>query len=143
MRRVCKRAGIRVCFKSNGTLQSVLVKVKPRFSPGDTKSVIYRILCQDYDKSYTGETGRTMAVRLTEHRRYCPNGETSRSQHTLQDDHRIDWEKNAAIAREPNYYKKGVKEALFIKKFHNMNHDQGLALIPNLEHCYIMHDFFS
>ena len=74
-----------------------------------------------------------MTVRLTEHKRNCRNGEITWSgvaQHTLQDNHRIDWEKSTVIAREPNYYKRRVKEALFIKKHHNMNQDQGLAVSP-------------
>ena len=50
--------------------------------------------------------------------------------HYTQDDHRIDCEKSTVISREPNYYKKRVKEALFIKKFHNMNQDHGLAVSP-------------
>ena len=87
------------------------MKVKPRFSPGDTKGVIYCVPCQNCDKSYIGETGRTVTVRLiiTEHRRYCRNGDMSPSgvsQYTLQDDHGIDREKSTVIARESNYYKR-------------------------------------
>ena len=41
--------------------------MKPRFSPEDRKGVIYCIPCQDCDKSYIGETGRTLKVRLAEH----------------------------------------------------------------------------
>ena len=124
---------VRVCFKSNRTLRSILMCVKPKVSPEDNKGVIYHIPCQDCDKSYIGETGRTLKVRLTEHKRYCRNGETNRSgvsQHTLIDNHRIDWEKSTVIAKEPNYYKRRIKEALFIRKFNNMNQDQGLTVSP-------------
>lgn len=133
LRRICRKANIRVCFKSNRTIRSIVMNVKPRSPPEDTKGVIYRIPCQDCNKSYYGETGRTLKVRLTEHKRYCRNGETNRSgvsQHTLIDNHRIDWNKSSVVAKEPNYYKRKIKEALFIRKFHNMNQDQGLTVSP-------------
>ena len=40
LRRICGKAGIRVCFKSNRTLQSILMCVKPKVSPEDNKGVI-------------------------------------------------------------------------------------------------------
>ena len=137
-------------FKSNGYPKGFIRRAITKTAPSKRKEqlepkatvsipyvrgrgVIYRIPCQDCGKSYIGETGRTLKVRLTEHKRYCHNGETNRSgvsQHTLVDNHRIDWEKSTVIAKEPNYYKRRIKEALFIRKFNNMNQDQGLAVSP-------------
>ena len=80
-----------------------------------------------------GETGRTLKTRLTEHQRNCRNGEVQRSgvaQHSIEDDHRIDWKESVVIDREMNLYKRRVKEALYIWKFPKFNQDQCLIVSP-------------
>ena len=39
------------------------------------------------------------------------------TQHTLEDDHQINWEERVVIGLEKNFYKRRVKEALYIRKF--------------------------
>ena len=67
IQRICIRAGIRVCFKFGRTLCSMLTSVSPRRSPNGMKG------CLHCNRSYIGETGRTLDIRLSEHRR-CRNG---------------------------------------------------------------------
>ena len=72
-----------------------------------------------------------MQIRLSEHRRNCRNGEVQRSgfaQHTIEEDHQIDWEGSVVIGHEKNLYKRKVKEALYIIRFPNFNQDQGLSI---------------
>ena len=76
-----------------------------------TTGVIYFILCQDCDHSYVVETDRTLKSRPSEHRRSCQNGESTIVQHTIEEDHRIDWEGSTVISGEK---KRRVKEALLI-----------------------------
>ena len=124
--------GIRICFQANTTLRSLLTNVRPRRDPYDAKGVIYHIPCKDCEKSYFGETGRTLRTRLTEHRRSCTNVEVQRSglaQHTLEDDHQIDWEESVMIEQEKNCYtKKGQ-----ISKFPNFNQLHGSQCQSGLE----------
>ena len=92
---------IHVYFSSSRTIGSFLNRVRPHTDPNDITGVIYRIPCQDCDHSYVGETGRTLKTRLSEHRRNCRNGEVeSVAQHTIEEDHRIDWEGCTVINRE-------------------------------------------
>ena len=73
--------------------------------------------------SYIDETGRTMTVRLTEHKKNCCNGERTQlgiAQYTLQDSRGI----SIVIAKEQI-------EAPFTRKHHNTNQDQGLVVNPN------------
>lgn len=67
--------------------------------PHDDRGVIYQIPCLDCDKSYIGETGRTLITRLTKHQRSCKNGEVPRSrvaQHKVEDSYLIDWNESMA-----------------------------------------------
>ena len=133
IKRICAKSGIRVYFRANRTLGSLLSNIRPKRDPHDTKGVIYQIPCLDCDRSYIGETGRTLKTRLTEHRRNCRNGDVQRSgvaQHSIEDDHRIDWKESVVIDREMNLYRRRVKEALYIRKFPNFNQDQGLIVSP-------------
>ena len=52
------------------------------------------------------------------------------AQHSIEDDHRIDWKESVVIDREMNLYRRRVKEALYIRKFPNFNQDQGLIVSP-------------
>jgi len=133
IKRICAKERIYVYFSSSRTIGSFLNRVRPHTDPNDITGVIYRIPCQDCDHSYVGETGRTLRTRLSEHRRNCRNGEVERSgvaQHTIEEDHRIDWEGSTVINREKNWFKRRVKEALLIRKHPNFNQDQGLDISP-------------
>ena len=59
------------------------------------KGVVYCIPCQDCDKVYVGEAGRTLNVRQKEHKRHLFNGNTEDSAvatHAHHELHDIDWE---------------------------------------------------
>ena len=131
IRRVCANYRIRVFFRSNRTLRSLLTKVRPCAHPVKSTGLIYRIPCLDCDSSYIGETGRTLDTRLSEHRRNCRNGEVLKSgvaQHALVDNHRINWDGSTVINREQHWYRRRVKEALYIRRFGNFNLDRGLDI---------------
>ena len=69
LRRVFRRAGVRVAFKSSAPLRNIISRRKPDSFP--KKGLVYRIPCSQCDWSYIGETGRTLKDRLSEHRRAC------------------------------------------------------------------------
>ena len=120
-------------FRSGKTLRSLLTKVKPKTDPTDTTGVVYRIPCMDCDRSYIGETCRTLNVRLKEHQRCCRNFESQKSavaKHAIEEDHRIDWSNSTVIDKEPQWHRRRLKEALHIKKHSNFNQDQGLTVSP-------------
>ena len=49
------------------------------------------------------------------------------AQHTIEEDHRIDWEGSTQL-REKKGFKIRVKEALLIRRDPNFNQDQGLDI---------------
>ena len=92
IKRICAKERIHVYFSSSRTTGSLLSRVRSCTDPNDTTGVVYCIPCQDCDHSYVDETGCTLKTRLSEH---CRNGDVERSgmaQHTIEEDHRIDWE---------------------------------------------------
>jgi hypothetical protein len=54
-------------FKTKHTLRSSLMKTRPERDPQQTAQCIYSIPCE-CGRSYIGEPGRPLAVRLREHR---------------------------------------------------------------------------
>jgi hypothetical protein len=65
--RIAKKVNIRTVFTSKSTLRNKLVHFNPK-SDNPTKGVIYKIPCE-CGKAYIGETGRTLDMRLQEHKR--------------------------------------------------------------------------
>ena len=71
-------AYIRTVFRGTTTLRRSLTNVRPLTTKEQTKNCIYDIQCS-CGRSYKGETGRPLAVRLEEHRRATTRGETLKS----------------------------------------------------------------
>ena len=127
-----ERACHQLVFKSTRTLRSLLTKVKSRTEEEKIKGVIYRVQCSCGD-TYIGETGRTMDVRLKEHKRAVKtnnqnNGIAVHANKTRDD---IQWDSVEVLERESNLYKRKFKEALHIKDENSlMNLDQGFQINP-------------
>ncbi len=133
IKRVCYKECIHVVFRSGKTLRSILTHVKPKLDDNNLPGVIYKIPCLDCNCSYTGETGRTLQVRIGEHKRHCRNLDTSKfavAQHTLEEGHRIDWSGSKVIDKETNWHTRRIKEAIHIRRILNFNQDEGLAISP-------------
>ena len=59
---------IQCAFKSKRKLRSELVRVKNKTQRDHVKGVVYSVECECGSK-YVGETGRTLATQLKEHKR--------------------------------------------------------------------------
>ena len=114
IRRICAKYKIRTTFRSTTTLRGQLCKVKPHSATGDTKSCIYNIPCT-CGRSYTGETGRPLSVRLEEHKKATIRGDVDKSgvaEHVWsQGDHKLLWDKTSIIGREHHWKIRKIKEA--------------------------------
>jgi hypothetical protein len=69
--RIAKQVNIRTLFTSKSNLRNKFVHCKPK-SDNPTIGVIYKIPCE-CGKAYIGETGRTLDMRLQEHKRSVQN----------------------------------------------------------------------
>jgi len=87
--------------------------------PVDIKSrqgVVYSIPCRDCNKRYIGETKRSLETRQKEHKADIKNKRFDKSslmQHTIDLNHRMDWDNSKVLEFESNYY-----TCRFIEPFH-------------------------
>ena len=99
-----------------------------------------------------GETKRVLTSRVKEHReeveklslgvpftrgnRRQSEKERSRSaitDHVLQSNHIMDWDSAKIVQREENWFVRGVKESIWIRKTpDNINRDEGRHILPHL-----------
>ena len=94
------------------------------------KAVVYRVLCGSCDMSYVGETGRTLQLRIKEHRRALTNGDPCMStlaEHAINHHNNIAWEDAIVVDADPHMYRRQTLEAWHIRQEPNpMNRDRGL-----------------
>ena len=67
-------------------------------------------------ENYVGETERTIQTRLMEHRRpSCALSEVSRHIYQQSPEHTFSFDNVQILDREPDWFKRGVKEAIYIR----------------------------
>ena len=82
------------------------------------KKGIYIIPCIDCTQVYVGETGRSLDIRMVEHKRACRLGyeNSAVANHTLNIGHRINFNKAAIICENNNISHRRVIEGALINK---------------------------
>ena len=102
----------------------------PRFKFSATVHVVYRVPCGSCDMSYVGETGRTLHLRIKEHRRALTNGDPCMSalaEHAINHHHNIAWEDVTVVDADPHMYHHRTLEVWHIHQEPKpMNRDRGL-----------------
>jgi hypothetical protein len=92
-KRIGNRYIFKMIFKTKHTLGSSPTKTRPERDPLQASQCIYSIPCE-CGRSYIGETGRPLAVRLRDHRYNLQQGLLEKSklgQHAYEEGHRIGW----------------------------------------------------
>ena len=126
LQRVFKRYGATAYHKPTNTIRSMIVRPKDSTETSRKTGVIYNIKCKDCDHEYVGETGRTVATRVNEHR---TKEESAVLEHMSATGHRIDWNGVQVIDTEPNEDRRKTKEAIHIRQRKpGMNRDTGANL---------------
>ena len=129
--RTCRKMNIETIFTKQRSLRSILSRPKQPQPTMDIKGVIYQIPCSSCPAVYTGETGRTLKVRMVEHKRAVRMGDVNNglAVHSLKTGHPIEWSQARVVEREENWYRRRIKEALKIQQCQvRMNLDQGIVL---------------
>ena len=93
--RICHPLGIQVICKSTNNLRQSLMKVKSTRPDELKKGVVYEVPCTDCECVYNiGETGRSLEMRLKEHR-YAVKTKDSRNGivvHADTHNHKVNWQ---------------------------------------------------
>ena len=66
--RICFPLGVKVISKSRDTLRQSLMKVKATRPEEKQRGVVYEVPYRDCNSVYVGETGRSLEIRLKEHK---------------------------------------------------------------------------
>jgi hypothetical protein len=101
---------IRTVFK---TKHNSLMRTRPRRDPQQTARCVYSIPCV-YDRSYIGQTGRTLALRIREHRHHLKEGLLDKSklaQHAYEEGHRVGWDEARVLEIDSNSRYRKYKES--------------------------------
>ena len=119
--------------KPYNTIRSILVHPKDN-TIRDKAGVIYRIKCHDCDKTYVGETDRSLHRRVSEHMAVNRSSLTAMAEHCKTLNHSFDWDSISIIGRENNTLKRKIYEALQIRHLHPaINRDTGYELPSSYE----------
>ena len=100
-------------FRPTNTLRSRLVHPKDKVSPLEQSGVVYKIVCNDCPEKYVGETERVLSARYKEHHRPSLS---SVGHHVQYRRHSIDNDSVSVLCREPDWFKRGVAEAIHIQR---------------------------
>ena len=82
----------------------------------DRLSVVYRIPCEECTGAYVGQTGRSLGLRLKEHKRALKNFDVTSSglsEHALESGHRVAWTKAAVVNSHPK-----KSNRMFLESWH-------------------------
>ena len=96
-------------------------------------NTVYSVKCDNCDKEYVGESGRTVGIRHKEH----TDGKHSSGvyDHIKATGHTCSLKNVKVISREPNYWARKYRETIHIhKRRPAMNRDNGLEIPPILLH---------
>ena len=131
IRRVCRKFGMKVVFKSGLSLRSMLTKVKDTLALEKKSKVVYQVPCS-CGEIYIGETLRRLETRMKEHRDACQKGTLEKSalaEHAWENHHPIKWEETTVIDQARTSKELMLKEAIHIRLNHpSLNRDGGLEL---------------
>ncbi|KAI8502143.1 hypothetical protein Bbelb_197310 [Branchiostoma belcheri] len=131
--RIFAAHGVSTCFRPHRTLRQVLVAPKDKTPKEDKCGVIYHISCQGNTnrgpcrETYIGETERSLKTRFLEHRRPSSvASEVSQHIHIESPGHTVDLEGVRILDTEQDYFKRGIKESIYIRALQpSLNRDGG------------------
>jgi len=131
--KILRKKNIHTQFTTCGTVRQMMRSVKDHIDRQQLKGV-YKIDCS-CGKSYIGETGRSLKIRIKEHAADIKNERSRTSalaEHSSKTNHHVCLEDAKVIAREDNYQKRKIREAIeIIKCPQNLNRDNGSEISGN------------
>ena len=103
----------KIVFKYNNKLLNNLSKNNDKSS---FEGGVYKIPCLDCDRFYVGETGRTLPLRITEHKRDTVNNkpESVIASHVHHYDHEMNYDESSLIFKSKSLKKRHIVESAFI-----------------------------
>ena len=139
IRQAFKKKNIKTIFTSGPNLKSLLCRNKTKLLPNSYPEV-YELRCT-CSSTYFGETKKKILTRTIEHQQDRFKGKQDNSgatEHSLTCQRQFNWIHPKTIAREKNYRKRKIGEALenekakYNKKINVLNRDEGNLVKTNI-----------
>ena len=131
--RCLRKYNVRTVHKTSNTLKQKLTRVKDQASTKEKTGIIYSIPCKDCNEQYIGQTRRTLPERIYQHKNAYKNldfQKTATINHSIDNNHQIDFESSHILAREKNHKRREIKEAIMIASNETYNKSDGYQLPP-------------
>ena len=128
LQRLFRSHGVSAFVQPQNTVRSLLVAPKDKADKLEKCGAVYQLSCKTYQAIDVGESACPLKTRLDEHSRpSSPVGE-----HSANFQHDIDWEGVKVLDKEDNWFRRGVKEAINIKRTSSdLNRDRGRHHLPS------------
>ena len=125
---------VAMAIKPHLALKRMRVHQNNKRTPQENAWVVYQVPCKDYPCVYTGETVRRYSAKEKEHQRYVRSLEEVKftsarkkdsvykvhpsviTDHATKNNHTIDWQGVKFLSRDCDTTKRGVWEAIAIKR---------------------------
>ncbi|BHF79314.1 hypothetical protein SprV_0602243400 [Sparganum proliferum] len=101
MERIAGELVVGIAHRPTATMCNKIMQVKDRLDVGEQSGVVYQIPCRDCPRHYTGQTGRRLSSRITEHKRAVRRGDPSSqvATDTLEEGHEFNFVSTRIVAR--------------------------------------------
>ena len=127
LQRLFRKHGVQAHAKPFNKVRSIVVSPKDKVDPTERCDTVYHIKCADCPATYTGESSQPLRERLKQHKRVS----SVVGLHIRDTKHSIDWDNTKVLDRESNWTKRGVKEAINIRRHKpTLNKDKGRHHLP-------------
>ena len=122
-------SGNSLVFKKNKTFENMLCNHKVKRPKEESREVVYEVSCKSCSFKYIGETcDRKNQHQYSLRKKNQKNGIFMHIKKNR--GHKIDWNEPRYLDREPNWFRRKIKESIYINA---MDPDDKLDKIMNLE----------
>ncbi|BHF70701.1 hypothetical protein SprV_0301375400 [Sparganum proliferum] len=93
MERIVGELGVGFANRPTATKRKKIMQMKDRLDVEEHSGVVYQIPCRDCPRHYTGQTGRRLSSRITEHKRAVCSGDplSQVATHALEEGHEFNF----------------------------------------------------
>ena len=103
-----------IVFEYNNTIKNKFVRNSKLHNANEEEKGVYLVPCKDCPLVYVGESGRTLATRIGEHKQACRQGNPNNAIATHSLDHRINFNDARIICHNNSISKRRVIEGAII-----------------------------
>ena len=123
---------IKIVFTYSNTIKNNLTRNNSNHS--NINSGVYVIPCKDCNQIYVGESGRDLQTRLNEHKNACRQGNeySAIANHSLQNDHRIDFKRADVIFKSNCIHKRRIVEGALIRQLNTFTGNKAFTIDDNI-----------